>query len=186
MNPGDHACAFFGRYLTHVKGEWAGQPLELQEWAYDDIIRPIFGTIREDGTRQYRRAYIEVPRKNAKSTIAAGVALYMLIADKEPGAEVYSCAADRDQARIVFEMARGMVEANPALSKRCKIVRNSITVPATGSTYKALSADAFTKHGLNAHGVVFDELHAQKDRELWDVMATSMGSRRQQIGRAHV
>jgi phage terminase large subunit-like protein len=180
MNHGDHACAFFGRYLTHVKGEWAGQPLELQDWAYDDIIRPIFGTIR-DGVRQYRRAYIEVPRKNAKSTIASGVALYMLLADNEPGAEVYSCAADREQARIVFDMAKGMVEASPELSKRCKVVRNAITVPATGSTYKALSADAFTKHGLNAHGVVFDELHAQKNRELWDVMATSMGSRRQPL-----
>ena len=175
------ACEFFPRYLTHVKGEWAGRPLELQEWAERDIIRPLFGTLREDGLRQYRTVYVEVPRKNAKSTIAGGIALKLLLADNEPGAEVYSCAADREQARIVFEMAKDMVANSPALRRRCKVYRSAITVPETSSTYKALSADAFTKHGLNAHGVIFDELHAQKNRELWDVMATSQGSRRQPL-----
>ena len=101
----------------HTKGEWAGQPFKLQEWQRDGIIRPLFGWKREDGTRRYRRAYIEIPRKNGKSTLSAGIALYLLFADDEPGAEVYSAAADRDQARIVFDEAKRMVEANQTLEK---------------------------------------------------------------------
>jgi Phage terminase-like protein, large subunit len=111
------AVAFFEKLLMHTKGEWAGQPFKLQEWQRDGIIRPLFGWKREDGTRRYRRAYIEIPRKNGKSTLSAGIALYLLFADDEPGAEVYSAAADRDQARIVFDEAKRMVEANQTLAK---------------------------------------------------------------------
>src|SRR5688572_21702095 len=93
---------FFARFLRHSKGQFAGKKFELLPWQWEEIIKPLFGWRRADGTRRYRRAYIEVPKKNGKSTLAAGIALYLLIADGEPGAEVYSAAADRDQASIVF------------------------------------------------------------------------------------
>jgi phage terminase large subunit-like protein len=175
----DLAVAFFERLLVHSKGEWAGQPFALQPWQRDDIIRPLFGWKRADGTRKYRRAYIEIPRKNGKSTLSAGLALYLLFADSEPGAEVYSAAADTDQARIVFEEAQRMVESSPALSKFGQVYKRSIIVPSAGATYRVISADAHTKHGFNAHGIVFDELHAQPNRDLYDVLNTSTGARRQ-------
>lgn len=176
------AVNFFERLLHHSKGEWSGLPFKLQEWQRDQIIRPLFGWKRRaDGTRKYRTAYIEIPRKNGKSTLCAGIALYLLFADGEPGAEIYSAAADRDQAAIVFDEAKAMVSASPQLEKRCEVFKRSIVVQSERSVYKVLSADAFTKHGLNAHGVVFDELHAQPNRELWDVLKTSSGARRQPI-----
>lgn len=172
------AVAFFERLLRHTKGEWAGQPFRLLDWQRDEVIRPLFGWKRADGTRKFRRAYIEIPRKNGKSTLAAGIALFLLFADGEPGAEVYSAAADRDQASIVFDEAKSMVEQSPELSKRSQVFKRSILAEGR-SVYRVLSADAYTKHGLNAHGVVFDELHAQQSRELWDVLNTSTGARRQ-------
>lgn len=177
----DLAVAFFERLLVHSKGEWAGQPFGLQGWQRDDIIRPLFGWKRADGSRRYRTCYIEIPRKNGKSTLSAGLALYLLFADGEAGAEVYSAAADRDQARIVFDQAKSMIEASPALSKFSKVYRNAITTPKSAGSYRVLSADAYTKHGLNAHGIVFDELHAQPSRDLWDVLNTSTGARRQPL-----
>lgn len=177
----DRAVTFFERFLRHVKGKWAGCKFELQPWQRDEIIRPLFGWKRSDGTRRYRTAYIEVPRKNGKSTLAAGIALYLLFADGEMGAEVYSAAADRDQAAIVFETAKEMVLSSPALKKRAQVFKRSIVIPATMSSYKVLSADAPTKHGLNAHGIIFDELHAQPNRELWDVLTTSTGAREQPL-----
>lgn len=177
----DLACHFFPRYLRHVKGERAGEPLELQPWAYRELIRPLFGWKRADGSRRYRKALAAIPRKNAKSTICAGIGIKLLFSDFEPGAEVYSAAADTDQANIVFGAAKQMVERAPALAKRCKIYRKAIVVEATASVYRVLSADAYTKHGLNAHGIIFDELHTQPNRELWDVLNTSTGSRRQPL-----
>lgn len=178
----DLAVRFFEKLLVHSKGEWAGKPFKLQEWQKDDIIKPLFGWKRtKDNSRRYRNAYIEIPRKNGKSTLCAGLALLLLYADGEPGAEVYSAAADKDQARIVFSEAQAMVEASPALSEHGKVLRSSIVVKSERSTYKVLSADAFTKHGLNAHGIVFDELHAQPNRELFDVLNTSVGARRQPL-----
>lgn len=172
--------AFFRDHLRHVKGQWAGEPFELLPWQ-QGIVRELFGKRRQDGTRQYRTAYIEVPRKSGKSTFAAGVALYLLFADGEPGAEIISAAADREQAAIVFETAKQMVEDSPELRRRVEIYRRSIVYPKHGSTYKVVSADAYSKHGMNLHGVVFDELHAQPNRELWDVLTTSMGARRQPL-----
>ncbi len=177
----DRASEFFERFLRHGKGEWAGQPFRLMDWQRDDIIRPLFGWKRPDGTRRYRRVYVEIPRKNGKSHLAAGVGLYLTFADNEPGAEVYSAASDREQAAIVFDIARAMVETEPALSARSEVYRRSIVIPRTGSSYKVLSADVGTKHGLNAHGVIFDELHTQPTRDLWDVLKTSMGARRQPV-----
>jgi phage terminase large subunit-like protein len=175
------AVRFFEQFLRHSKGEWAGQRFVLEDWQKYEIIRPLFGWKRPDGTRRYRTAYIEVPRKNGKSTMAAGIALLLLFADDEPGAEVYSAAADRDQAGIVFEQAKQMVEAAPQLARLAEVYKRSIVVPSSVSVYRVLSADVKTKHGLNAHGVVFDELHAQPTRELWDVLTTSVGARRQPL-----
>lgn len=173
---------FFERLLHHSKGEWAGQPFILEDWQKDEIIRPLFGWKRmDDGTRRYRKAYIEIPRKNGKSTMAAGIALFLLFADEEPGAEVYSAAADRDQAGIVFEEAKRMVEAASQLDQLAEVYKRSIVVPGTMSVYRVLSADVKTKHGLNAHGVVFDELHAQPTRDLWDTLITAIGARRQPL-----
>lgn len=177
---GRKAVEFFSRYLTHVEGEWAGHPFELATWQAD-IVEKLFGTLNADGLRQYRTALIGVPRKNGKTTLAAGIALKLLVADGEPGAQVYCVAADKDQARLSFGIASAMVAANPALSKRLKPYRHAIAAPATGSSLKVISAEAFTKHGLNPHGVVFDELHAQPDRELWDVLTTGQGARRQPL-----
>lgn len=175
------AVNFFEKLLVHVKGEWAGQPFELQDWQREKIVEPLFGWKREDGTRRYRTAYIEVPRKNGKSTLAAGLALYLLFADGEFGAEVYSAAADKDQAAIVYELAKQMVEATPMLAKRAEVFKRSMMVQEANASYRVLSADAYTKHGLNAHGVVIDELHAQPTRDLVDVLVTSTGARRQPL-----
>ncbi|WP_443690691.1 terminase large subunit [Pseudomonas sp.] len=177
----DKAAQFFPRFLRHTKGEWAGQPFGLEPWQENEIIRPLFGNMRADGSRQFRTAFVAIPRKAGKSTTAAGIALYCLTADGEMGAEVYSAAADRDQARIVFEQARQMVDAHPALRDRVKCYKNSFVVESTGSIYRVLSADAYSKHGLNASAIIFDELHAQPNRELWDVLTTSTGARRQPL-----
>lgn len=166
----------------HTKGQWAGQPFELAPWQRDQVIRPVFGWKRRaDGLRRYRIAYIEVPRKNGKSQIAAGVALYLLFCDGEPGAEVYSAAGDRSQAAIVFKVAKEMINASVRLRGRCEPMAREIAVPATGSIYQVLSADVPSKHGLNPHGIIFDELHVQDSRELWDTLKTGRGARRQPL-----
>ena len=174
------AVEFIGRFLCHVKGRWMGNRFQLILWQRQ-LIRTIFGWKRSDGTRRYRTVYIEVPRKNGKSELAAAIALLLLFADGEKAGEVYSAAADREQAAIVFDMAKTMVELSGSLRKRSKQYRRSIYVPATRSAYKVLSADAFTKDGLSASGIIFDELHTQKNRELWDVLTTSVGARTQPL-----
>lgn len=174
------AVRFFDKLLVHVKGEWAGQPFRLQPWQHD-IVWNVFGWKKADGSRRYRTVYIEVPRKNGKSNLAAGLALLLLFADDEPGAEVYSAAADREQAAIVYDLAKSMTEQSQVLQSRAEVYKRSIIVPGTMSSYKVLSADAYTKHGLNAHGVVVDELHAQPNRDLVDVLVTGTGARRQPL-----
>jgi len=168
--------------LRQTKGEWAGKPLNLMPWQ-EAIVRKLFGTLNKDGTRQYRTCYIELPRKNGKSTLAAAFANYLLFLDGEMGAEIYSAANDRDQASIVYNEAASMVEQDPALNARATILTSvkRIYVPSTRSFYRAISAEAYTKHGYNAHGVIYDELHAAPDRDLWDVLTTSVGSRRQPL-----
>lgn len=178
----DKAVNWIQKYITHVKGELAETPVYLEKWQQDDIVRPLFGwKDKLTGFRRYRTVYVEIPRKNAKSTLAAGLGLYLLMADGEKGAEIYSAAADRSQAGIVFDVARRMVEHRKALNSRCDVFKNSVTYEKTGSFYKAISADAHTKHGFNAHGIIFDELHTQPNRELYDVLTTSVGSRRQPV-----
>lgn len=179
--PAARVLEFFKRHLVHVKGEWAGTPLVLAAWQCRDIVEPLFNTRRPDGLRQYRTAGVFVPRKNAKSTTAAGIALYLLYCDEEPGAEIVSAAADRAQAAITFDIAKSMVEASPTLSALTKVYRRELVVPATSSVYRVISAEAYSKHGMNLSGAVVDELHAHENRELLDVLSTSMGARRQPL-----
>jgi phage terminase large subunit-like protein len=174
-----HALDFFG-FLRHSKGEWAGEPFVLSPWQ-QFIVYNLFGWMRQDGTRRFRIAYDEVPRKNGKTTLAAGIELYLFFADGEPGAEVYTAATKRDQARIAHSEAERMVTASPALSKRIGIVRDNMHVIGTASKCEPLGADADTMDGLNVHGAVMDELHAHKNRKMYDVMETATGSRRQPL-----
>ena len=177
------ACDFFPEQLTHTKGEWAGQPFDLLPWQEFEIIRPLFGKLKKPyGYRQYNTCYCEMPKKQGKSELAAGIALLLEFADHEPGAEIYSAACDTDQARIVFDVAAQMVENNPALGDECKIIRSTkrIIHHTTKSVYRVLSADVQAKHGLNVHGVIFDELHAQPNRDLFDVLTIGTGDARRQ------
>ena len=169
--------------LRHTKGEFHGQPFHLLPWQ-EKIIRDVFGTVRDDdlSMRQYTTAYIEIPKKNGKSELGAAIALNMLINDDEWKAEVYSCASDRQQAAIVFDVAVDMVRQSPALMKRVKIIpstRRMIYQP-TGSIYQVLSSEVATKHGLNVSACIFDELHTQPTRALYDVMTQGSGDARRQ------
>lgn len=171
---------FFERMLVHVEGPLAGQPFVLRPWQRQ-IVRQLFGRKRvSDGLRQYLRLYLEVPRGNGKSTFAAGLALYLLTVDGERSAKIYSAAADRPQAAIVFEAAEKMVQASPYLAQRIRAYRNK-TMEYADSRYIVLSSDAYTKHGLSPSGIIFDELHAQPSRELYDVLTTAMGKRAQPL-----
>ncbi|MGQ4666836.1 terminase large subunit [Metabacillus halosaccharovorans] len=175
-----HAVNFIN-CLKHTKGQWRGVPFDLLPWQ-DQIVRDIFGTVKENGYRQYNTAYVEIPKKNGKSELAAALALLMTCGDGEWGAEVYGCASDRQQASIVFDVAVEMVEQSPALKKRFKPVMSMkrLVYKPTNSFYQVLSAEAYTKHGLNVHAVVFDELHAQPNRDLFDVMTKGSGDARLQ------
>ncbi len=164
---------FFEKHLTHAKGELGGKPFLLQPWQRD-YLRALFA--EENGRRKVRTSLLALPRKNGKSTLAAGIALRCMLED-EPGAEVYSCAASRDQARLVFDTARIAVEQSPVLRQHLKVYRNAIVRESTHATYKALSAEAGIQHGLSAHAVIFDELHVS-NREMWEVMLSSQGARR--------
>lgn len=176
----DHAVRFIN-CLKHTKGQWRGIPFDLLPWQ-ERIVRDLFGTVKENGYRQYNTAYIEIPKKNGKSELAAAIALLMTCGDGEWGAEVYGCASDRQQASIVFDVAVEMVEQSPALKKRFKPVMSMkrLVYKPTNSFYQVLSAEAYTKHGLNVHAVVFDELHAQPNRDLYDVMTKGSGDARLQ------
>lgn len=174
---------FLRCFCCHSKGEWAGKPLELLDWQWHELILPLFGWIRPDGTRRFRRAYIEIPKKNGKSTLAAGIGLYLLVGDGEKGAEVYSAAMDREQAGIVHSEAVRMVQASASLMKSLDLNKttHNIAFARTNSWYRALSAEAETKEGLNAHGIIIDELHAWKGRRLWDTLRYAGRARRQPL-----
>ena len=177
----ERAVAFIEKHLTHVKGELSQQPFVLEKWQKEEIIKPIFGWVDKHGIRKYRTCYIEIPRKNGKSNLSAAIALYCLFADNEPGAEVISAAADRNQANIVFDIAKKMVLNDKELSSRSKVFRNAISLEEKGSYYKSISSESNTAHGMNISCCIFDELHAQKDRDLWDVCTTATGARRQPL-----
>ena len=156
----DYAVAFI-ESLCHTKGTWAGKPFELIDWQ-EQIIRDVFGILKPNGYRQFNTAYVEIPKKMGKSELAAAVALLLTCGDFEERAEVYGCAADRQQASIVFDVAADMVRMCHALAKRTKILaatKRIIYLP-TNSFYQVLSAEAYSKHGFNVHGVVFDGFDA--------------------------
>ena len=179
-DPGTAPVKFCEAYCTHVKGPLAGQPLVLEPWQVEATVK-FFGTMRPDGLRQYREMYVEVPRKNGKTTWMAAIGLYLLVAEQEAGAEIYIAAADRAQARICYTIMRHMIEASPSLLRLLQIYQFEIRYPAINGVLTALSSEAFSKHGLNASAVLFDEIHAQKKRDLWEAMTTSQGAREQPV-----
>ena len=169
--------------LKHTKGEFHGKPFKLLPWQ-EKVIRDVFGTVREEDPdiRQYNQVYIEIGKKNGKSELGAALALNMLINDDEWKAEVYSCASDRQQAAIVFDVAVDMVRQNPTLSRLIKIIPSTkrMVYQPTGSIYQVLSSEVATKHGLNVSACIFDELHTQPTRALYDVMTQGSGDARRQ------
>lgn len=178
----DKVLNFIGN-LTHAKGQWAGQRFQILDWQ-KELIEQAFGNVKEDGTRQYRTIYCEIPKKNGKSELAAAVGLYMLTADGEAGPEVYGAAADREQAGLVYGVATEMVRNNVVLSKYLKILdsRKKIVNKRNNGFYSVLSSDVKTKHGLNPSAVIVDELHAQPSDELWRVLTSGTDyARKQQL-----
>lgn len=175
----DRAVTFIEN-LCHTKGKWAGTPFWLLPWQ-EQLIRDIFGIVKTDGNRQFRTAFVEICKKVGKSELAAAVALYLLYADNEPSAEVYGAAADRQQASIVFDVAKQMVEMSPALMKRSKLMgaTKRIVNYSNAGYYQVLSAEVGGKHGFSVSGLVFDEIHTQPNRQLYDVLTKGSSDARQ-------
>ena len=172
---------FIETMCHHVKGEWAGQLFKLAEWERR-FVRNLFGwKRRSDKTRRYRVAYVEIPKKNGKSTLGSAIAVLLEFGDGEPGPEVYSVAADRGQAAIIFDIAKRMVEIERTLADGAEVYMRSIVRPSNHGFYKVLSSDVPTKHGINAHGIIFDEFHAQPNRDLYDTLKGAGASRRQPL-----
>jgi len=181
----DRAVKFIA-HLRHTRGKWAGAPFELLPWEEWEVVRPIFGTLNRDGQRTVRTAYIEVAKKSGKSELAAAIALKLLFADDERGGEIYGAAADRDQASIVFNVAAQMVRNSPQLSARAKIIDSSKRILVTkgvsaGGFYRAIPADVGGTDGVSPSGVIFDEVHRQPGRGLWEVLTNSTAARAQPL-----
>jgi len=176
---GERVIKFIERYCRHVKGGLRGELIKLEDWQ-KEIIRETFGwKHKKTGFRRYQYVYVEVPKKNGKSTMLAPISLYLLGFDQEPGAEIYGVAADREQARIVFETASEMVNMSPELSSVFNVFKYSITHEESGSWYKVVSAESHTKHGPNLHGIMFDEIAVQPNSELYDTLRKGIASRNQ-------
>tara|TARA_R100001440_G_scaffold28265_2_gene45860 strand:- start:1515 stop:3098 length:1584 start_codon:yes stop_codon:yes gene_type:complete len=175
------ACDFIETFCKHTKGSLAGEKFILEDWQRE-IIEAIFGwKSKKTKLRKFRQCFIFIPRKNGKTTMMVGIALYMLFSDGEKGAEIVSAAADKEQARLSFSIAKQMVLQEPNLIKRAGTYRDSITYDKVGSYYKVISADADTKHGLNLSCCLLDEIHSHKNRDLYDVLLTSMGARKEPL-----
>ena len=179
----DAACDFFPTYLRHFEGEHSGQPFELLPWQRDLIIRPMFGWMRADGTRRFRRLFLEIGKKNGKSGLCSGLGLLLAFADAEPGAQVFCAAGAEEQARIVFRPSAEMARNSPTFLDDfgVEVLTNAIEQAGTASFLRPLTSKAKTQHGLNVHGLVFDEFHAQKDRELWETLYRGISARRQPV-----
>ena len=180
----DRACIFL-ELMPHIEGKWATTHIVLEDWQVF-IVCNLFGWLRQDnGMRRFRRFYLEVARKNGKSPMAAGILLYLTFADGEPGAQVYSFATGKDQAKIVWKTAREMVRKEPDFANLGAAYNmQAIFSVHTASTFKPLAKNYGSLDGLNTHGFLADELHAHKDRGLWDVMDSSTGARSQPLGGA--
>ncbi|OMF35271.1 terminase [Paenibacillus sp. FSL H8-0548] len=173
----NHAIEFIENFCKHSKGKWGGKPIDLEPWQ-QAFIAATFGFIHKiDGTRKYREVLLVVARKNGKSTIASGIGLYLQIADGEAGAEVYACATKKDQAKLVWMEAKRMVNKSPALRKRIKPLVSELVGLTNDSTFKPLGADSETLDGLNVSGALMDEIHAWKDKNLYDVIVDGTSSR---------
>lgn len=178
---GERVVEFIEKFCRHHKGEWAGNLIELQGWQKDRFIRPLFGWKRADGTRRFRTGWIEIARKNTKTTSAAGCGLYLMVGDGEPGAEIYCTATKEAQAKILHRDATAMVKASPELKRFVRVYRNNLSCARLGSKFEPLGADSTTLDGLNPHGHIPDEVHAHKDHGVWNVLDTGMGARRQPL-----
>lgn len=176
---GNKPINFIEKYCRHSKGKWAGQPVKL-ELFQKAFIQALFGFIDKDtGIRKYKKGALFIGRKNGKSTMDSGLANFMLTKDGEGGAEVYSVATKRDQAKVVWDEAKRMIKKSPALNKRIRCLVGGIYYDKTESFLKALASDSNSLDGLNAHFVICDEVHAWKDKNLLDVMYDSMSAREQ-------
>lgn len=174
----DTIVNWFPTHVRHSVGPQAGEPFVLSEWEENDIIRPLFGVKRkEDGTRRYRVVWVEVPKKNGKTTLIAAVCVLATVGLGEPGAEVYSLACDRNQARICFNEAQRMVQASPTLKKHFHVYRGHLQATSSNSIYKPLSSEVGSNDGFNSFVVGIDEVHRQRNWELYRVMQYSMAAR---------
>lgn len=173
---------FFSQMLTHPKGgSGKPKPFILEPWQEEYVKNLLSWKHKSTGLRKYRTTYLEIPRKNGKTTLAAGILLYMLLVDKENGKEVYSAATTRDQAGLVYEIAAGMVSNSSMLKSRCELIKSKKRIVTADGYFQACSAEAGAIHGTNPHCVVFDELHLQKDREMWEAFHTGFGARTQPV-----
>jgi phage terminase large subunit-like protein len=175
---------FIETHCTYSKGEWAGQPFRLLPWQWDDLVKPLFGTLNGGDLRQYRVCYCEIPKKNGKTELCAALALFMLTSDFEEGPEVYVAAADREQAGLTYQAASTMVRASATLSKNLKCLdsRKRIIFGAKNGFLQVLSSESYTKHGLSPSCVIVDEIHAHPDDDLWNVLTAGTDyARRQQV-----
>lgn len=177
----DRAVAFFPTHLRLTEGEWAGRPFTLEPWQANDIIRPLFGWKRADGTRRYRRCFVWVPRKNGKTELAAGIALLMLLGDAEPGGQVFSIAADKAQAAIVFNKASIMAARSPALAAELEILTTALYCPRLNASFRPLSGKPQGKHGLSMSGLIGDEVHEWRNGDLYTFVHDSGAARRQPL-----
>lgn len=178
---GERPVRFIELFCKHSKGKWAGKSVELELWQ-KAFIEALFGFVDEETRlRKYKKGVLFVARKNGKSTLASGIALYMLTKDGEDGAEVYAVATKKDQAKIVWDEAKKMIKKSPELNELCKCRINGIFYDLTESVFKALASDSNSLDGLNAQFVVADEVHAWKDKNLLDVMRDSMSAREQPL-----
>ena len=178
----DHIMKFI-RQLRHFKGRWAGEPIEPLEWQREQVIMPLFGWMNRRKLRRYRIAYIEIPKKNGKSSMCGWFAGYLAAGDAEPAAEVYCAANDRNQAGIVYKEASTLIQKCPLLEGyySARDSRKEIEFPSLNSFIRAMSRDAYSAEGLNIHGLIFDELHAQKKRDLWDALRYGGAARAQPL-----
>lgn len=174
---------FIEGYITHTKAEWARKPFILEPWQ-KDYLRELFGTKRtEDGFRKYTNAWLEIPRKNGKSMLIAAIGLYLMVGEDpvEPGADIYSAAADKEQANLIKSFADAMIEQNPVLSDRLTVMQKAIYYKRYNSTFKSLSRESKTKHGLNSYANLIDEVHAHPNSELIDVLTSGTSARNQPL-----